>query len=84
MVKEINEPRLPSLRGKMNARKAAITTWNLKHLGVTEDSVGLPASPTKVVKIFTPPARGNGEMFSGSTQEVVEKLVAHLQHDQVV
>ncbi len=84
VVKEINEPRLPSLRGKLNAKKAEITSWNLKDLGVTEDSVGLPASPTKVVKIFTPPPRGSGETLTGSTPEIVDKLVAQLKQDRVV
>jgi electron transfer flavoprotein beta subunit len=84
VVKEINEPRLPSLRGKMNAKKAQIKVLNLKALGVSEQEVGLPASPTKVAKIFTPPPRGNGQMLTGSTQEVVDKLVKHLREDRVV
>ncbi len=84
VVKEINEPRLPSLRGKIKAKKAEISTWNLSDLGVSEDNVGLPASPTKVVKIFTPPPRGKGEMLSGATHEMADKLVKHLKQDRVV
>ena len=30
VVKEINEPRLPSLKGKMAAKKADITVWTAK------------------------------------------------------
>jgi electron transfer flavoprotein beta subunit len=84
VVKEINEPRLPSLRGQMRAKKADIPVWSLKELGVPEDRVGLPGSPTKVVKIFTPPPRGKGETLTGTTQEVVDKLVKHLRQDRVV
>ena len=84
VVKEINEPRLPSLRGQMKAKQAEITAWNQTDLGAADDKVGLPGSPTKVVKIFTPPPRGKGETLTGSTQEIANKLVGHLRRDRVV
>lgn len=74
VVKEINEPRLPSLRGKMSSRKAEITLWGNKDLGLAEDQIGLNGSPTQVVKIFTPPPKKGGKTFEGEPQEVVEQL----------
>lgn len=50
VVKEINEPRLPSLKGKMAARKAEIPTWSAADIGADPEKVGLKGSPTKVVK----------------------------------
>jgi electron transfer flavoprotein beta subunit len=78
VVKELNEPRLPSLKGKMAARKAQIVTWTAEAIGAEKDKVGLEGSPTKVVKIFTPPAREGGEIFTGEPGETVPKLVAKL------
>jgi electron transfer flavoprotein beta subunit len=78
VVKEINEPRLPSLRGMMRAKQAKITSWTQKDLNLDPQSIGLCGSPTQVVKIFTPPPRAGGQILAGETQEVVEKLVGLL------
>ena len=78
VVKEINEPRLPSLRGKMSARKAEILVWGNKDLGLTEDKIGLNGSPTQVVKIFTPSPKEGGKILEGEPQEVVDKLVEEI------
>ena len=78
VVKEINEPRLPSLKGKMKAKSAKITVWNAKDLDCDPENIGLDGSPTKVVKIFSPPAREQGQMLEGDTKEVVTKLVEGL------
>lgn len=78
VVKEINEPRLPSLKGKMAARKAEIVKWTAADLGADPDRLGLDGSPTKVVQIFTPESRKGGEMLSGEPQEMVAQLVDKL------
>ncbi len=78
VVKEINEPRLPSLKGKMAARKAAIATWGAREIDADPRQIGLDGSPTKVVRIFTPPAREGGEILSGEPLECVQKLAAAL------
>ncbi len=83
VVKEINEPRLPSLKGKMAARKAEITRWTAADIAGEPAKLGLDGSPTKVVKVFTPPPREGGEMLTGEPQEIVERLVAALK-DAVV
>ena len=75
VVKEINEPRIPSLRGMMKARQAKIATWSQKELGLDSERIGLSGSPTQVIKIFTPPQRSGGQIIPGETQEVVDKLV---------
>ncbi len=74
VVKEINEPRLPSLRGKMAARKAEIPTWGNKDLNIAESQIGLNGSPTQVIKIFTPPKKEGGKIFEGEPEEVVDQL----------
>jgi electron transfer flavoprotein beta subunit len=83
VVKEINEPRLPSLKGKMAAKKAEIVKWGAKDIGGEPSKLGLEGSPTKVVKIFTPPPRGGGEILAGEPEQAVAQLVEKLK-DAVV
>lgn len=78
VVKEINEPRLPSLKGKMAAKKAVIPCWKAADLQCDPKCIGLEGSPTKVVKIFTPPARQGGEVFKGEPSEIIPQLAAKL------
>ncbi|MFH1684829.1 MAG: electron transfer flavoprotein subunit beta/FixA family protein [Candidatus Micrarchaeota archaeon] len=78
VVKEINEPRIPSLKGKMKAKKADITCWKALDIDCDEDRLGLTGSPTQVVRIFTPPPRAQGEILEGDPQETTSKLVEML------
>jgi electron transfer flavoprotein beta subunit len=54
VVKEIAEPGLPTLDGKIRARLAHIPVLTQKELRVNSDEIGLNGSPTRVVKIFRP------------------------------
>ncbi|MDP2912155.1 MAG: electron transfer flavoprotein subunit beta/FixA family protein [Candidatus Omnitrophota bacterium] len=81
VVKEINEPRLPSLKGKMRAKKIEIKKLEAKDLDADPDSLGLKGSPTKVVKIFTPPPRKGGQMLEGEAKDISERLVDLLKGD---
>jgi len=78
VVKEINEPRLPSLRHMMRSRQAQIRKFSLGDLELDKAKIGLDGSPTQVMKIFTPPSREKGVIFEGEPQEVAEKLVTAL------
>lgn len=78
VVKEINEPRLPSLRGKMAAKKAQIPVWSAAAIGADPAGLGLNGSPTKVVRIFTPPRRAGGLILEGEPEETVPALVEKL------
>jgi len=78
VVKDINQPRVPSLKGKMKAKKAEIRQLNGGDIGADPACIGLPGSPTKVVKVFPPEPRGERAMLSGTVDEQVEQLVANL------
>ena len=76
VVKEINEPRPPSLRGKMRAKKAQIPKWGAGDMDVDPEKIGLKGSPTQVVKIFTPQRTGHHEIIEGeSPEQIAENLV---------
>jgi len=79
VMKDINEPRLPSLLGIKKAAKAQIPTLTAKDIGADENRIGLKGSPTWVMKIFSPEARGGGgEILKGELPEVVSLLVSKL------
>ena len=78
VVKEINEPRMPSLRGKLRAKKQNIPLWGVKELGLKAEDTGLNGSPTQVVKIFSPPPRQSGMIIEGTPSEAVNKLFTEL------
>ncbi|MGQ9454392.1 MAG: electron transfer flavoprotein subunit beta/FixA family protein [Armatimonadota bacterium] len=84
VVKEINEPRTPSLRGKMNAKKAQIPVWGPADIGADPDKIGLRGSPTQVIKVMTPPCRSGGEKYEGEPEELAEKLFDVLKCLEVV
>lgn len=84
VVKEINEPRTPSLRGKMNAKKAEIAVWKAADIEAPEDKIGLLGSPTQVIKIFCPPRREGGEKWDGEPAELAEKLCDLLKEMEIV
>jgi electron transfer flavoprotein beta subunit len=75
VVKEINEPRIPSLKGLMRAKSAKIITYSQKDLNLDPQNIGLCGSPTQVVKIFTPPQRAGGQMLQGEVPEIAARLV---------
>ncbi|OYD14005.1 electron transfer flavoprotein subunit beta [candidate division WOR-3 bacterium JGI_Cruoil_03_44_89] len=78
VVKEINVPRLPSLRGKIRAKSAEIPHWGLRDIEVEEEKVGLSGSPTRVIEIFTPERKKSGEKFTGTREEAAEKIIEFL------
>ncbi len=83
VVKEINTPRLPSLKGMMRAKSTKIVKWTAEDIGAEPKNIGLDGSPTRVVKIFTPPPRKGGEMLKGETTDIAKEL-AELLKDVVI
>ncbi|MDO8662839.1 MAG: hypothetical protein Q7K98_06445 [Candidatus Omnitrophota bacterium] len=81
VVKEINQPRIPSLKGMMRAKSAKIITWGQKDLDLDPQNIGLCGSPTQVVKIFTPPQRVGGQMLTGEAPEIAAQIVELLRNE---
>ena len=75
VVKEINTPRTPSLKNILASRKAAITRWQAADLDCDPQQLGMNGSPTKVIKIFSPPTRQHGQIWTGEPEEMVAALV---------
>jgi electron transfer flavoprotein beta subunit len=61
---QINEPRYPSFKGIMAAKKKAVETWSLADLGISADQVGLDAAWSQVTGITKRPPRTKGTVVS--------------------
>ena len=78
VVKEINVPRLPSLRGIARAKSASIPIWDAKELGTDKDMVGLSGSCTRVIKVFFPRRICQSEILEGDLESQITSLVGKL------
>lgn len=77
---QINEPRYPSFKGIMAAKKKPVETWSLADLGLGAGSVGVGAAWTKVESFTKRPPRAKGQIVTdegdGGTQ-LAEFLTTH-------
>lgn len=78
VVRELNVPRMPSLKGKMAAKKAEIKKLSAADIKAVESSLGLKGSPTQVRNIFAPDAKKDRKMVEGTTQEKIDSIVKEL------
>jgi electron transfer flavoprotein beta subunit len=84
VVKDINEPRLPSLLGIKKAAKAEISTWTMEDMPLDKDRCGLKGSPTEVIRVFTPEPRGGGEILEGELTDTIPLLIDKLMEAKVI
>jgi electron transfer flavoprotein beta subunit len=61
---QINEPRYPSFKGIMAAKKKPVEQWTLADLGVDPGQVGLAAAWTKVDSFAARPPRQHGQIVT--------------------
>jgi len=76
--KEINEPRIPSLKGLLRAKKAVIPTWTADDIGADPAKVGHDGSPTWVVECWRPNLKKEGRILQGKPQELAVELFHEL------
>ena len=77
-MEKTNYPvRIPTLKGKMAAKKAAITTFTADDIpGLDRSRIGDPGSPTKVPRMFPPVMPEPGQIIDeGSVEGSVAKLL---------
>ncbi|AZR72843.1 electron transfer flavoprotein subunit beta [Anoxybacter fermentans] len=84
VVKEINEPRLPSIRGILRSREMEVPIWTAQDLDVDEDKIGLNGSPTQVVSITTPKFEAKTQIFTGKVEEQVQNLFNALREQRIL
>jgi electron transfer flavoprotein beta subunit len=85
VVKDINTPRIPSLKGRLASRKYEIPVWKPDDIGADRSKIGLDGSPTRVVKIQPPPPRHTStKKIEGSSTECAQILLRELRLRSIV
>ena len=81
----INEPRYPSLKAIMGAKKKPLDGKAIGDVGIEAGKVGESGSQTTVLAINPPAAKEAGEVFEDEdTAETVEKIVAWLEERKLI
>jgi len=81
----INEPRYPSLKAIMGAKKKQLDKKAIGDAGIEADRVGVGGSRTSVEAINPPPQKAVGEIIEDEdTDETVEKIVAWLEERKLL
>ena len=76
VVKDINIPRLPSLKGKIAAKKAEIPHWGPEDIDADPKRIGAAGSPTMVEEVFAPELKKEGRIYSeDQIEEAIEKVI---------
>lgn len=85
VVKDINNPRVRSVKGRLAAKRADITEWTAADIGADETKLGIKNCPTRVVKSFVPKRETNAVRVEGNNaKERGEKLVELLKENHVI
>jgi len=66
---ELGEPRYPTIKGIMAAKKKEVVVWKPADIGVDPAQVGAAGRHTKLAKLFQPVREGKCEVIEGETPE---------------
>jgi electron transfer flavoprotein beta subunit len=80
---QINEPRYPSFKGIMAAKKKPLAEWTLVDLGLADAEVGLEGAWTQVTEITARPPRAQGQIVADEG-DAGTKLVEFLAAQKLV
>jgi electron transfer flavoprotein beta subunit len=81
----INEPRYPSLKAIMGAKKKQLDTKSTGDVGIEGDKVGEAGSKTEVLAINPPPEKSAGQIIEDEdTDETVQQIVAWLEERKLL
>jgi electron transfer flavoprotein beta subunit len=86
VVKEIAEPRLPTLEGKKKAVRTDIPVLTAADMNLDPSYLGLKGSPTKVLKITTPQVSRGGRILEAGdgVSAAVSELIRFLKEKEIV
>ncbi len=85
VVKDINVPRIPSLKGRMAAKKAEILVWGPLDIGADPCLLGPDVCPAAVTNIEPAPVREKGTIvIQGEAAEAASLLLKELRTRMLV
>ena len=77
------EPRYPSFKGIMQAKKKPVDQLGIDDLGISADQVGWAGAGQEIVDVLEAPARSAGEVFEDDG-DAHERIVAFLEELKVI
>jgi electron transfer flavoprotein beta subunit len=81
----INEPRYPSLKAIMGAKKKPLDTQSTGDAGIDASKVGADGSQVSCGDFKAPPEKAAGEIIEDEdTNETVERIVAWLDERKLI
>lgn len=83
VVKGINEPRYPSLKGMMQAKRAEIPVWSCADIGVDPSKAGRLGAATRVISALPVPPRSAGPVLVDDGTAAI-KIVEFLEQKQAL
>lgn len=78
---ELGDPRFPSAKGKMAARKKKITEISVADLGLADTDL---SARIKLSKQYLPKVQGNCTFIEGSASEAATQLIEQLRKDSII
>ena len=85
VVKEINSPRVRSVKGRMAAKRAQVTKWTADDIGADKNMLGVKNCPTHVVKSFVPKREVCAVAVEGANgKEKAARLVSLLKEGKYI
>ncbi len=84
ILKEANEPRLPTLADRLRAYETAPRTVDAAELELAGDDVGLSGSPTRVVRIAVPLTQRRRVRLDGDSAEAAARLLDELRNRALI
>ena len=68
------EPSNPAMRAIITAKKKPFETWTAEEIDIDKEHLGLDGSLTQVIKIYPPPVKEKGEIYTDEPEIAVEKM----------
>ncbi|GAH10507.1 unnamed protein product, partial [marine sediment metagenome] len=82
---EIGEPRYPTIKGIMAAKKKEAVVWKPADIGVEVSQLGAAGRHTKLLKLFQPVREGKCEIVKGeSPEEAAANLALKLREAKIL
>ena len=82
---EIGEPRYPTIKGIMGAKKIEPIVWKPADVGVEASQIGTQGRRTKLQKLFQPVREGKCEIIEGEgPEEAAANLATKLREEKVL
>ena len=84
VLKILNEPRYPSLKGYKAAQNKKIKVIRADDLEANSSMLGADGSPTQVVNIFTPQPHQKGKLVKLEPKDASQEIVNFLQQEKII